>query len=154
VRRQEAQTLAGMVEPSADGSVEVTVSKDQMLVHGTFFPPAGNGKPIELDAVRSRIESLKVTFGIDWEAVKGCILTCNEERSRVSDAVIARGKKPANEVPAYLVIGENLRPREKTEDSSSARVDFREVSPFTLVKAGDVLATVMPKQDGVMGTTV
>src|SRR5208282_3258681 len=61
VRRQEAQALAGMVEPSA---------------------------------VQSRIETLGVTFGIDWEAVKGCILTCNEERSQVSDAVIARGKTP------------------------------------------------------------
>jgi len=154
VQRQEVQTLAGMLEPSTDGSVEVTISKDQMLVHGTFFPPSGDGKPLELDAVRSRIETLGVTSGVDWEAIKGCILTCNEERSRVSDAVIARGKKSVNEVPPYLVISDNLKPKEKAEDFAAARVDFKEVSPFTLVKKGDVLASLMPKQDGAMGTTV
>jgi uncharacterized protein (DUF342 family) len=154
VRRQEVQTLAGMVEPSADGSVEVTVSKDQMLVHGTFFPPAGDGKPLELEAVQRRIEALAVTFGVDWEAIKGCILTCNEERSRVSDAVIARGMKPANEIPPCLVINENLMPKEKAGDSASSRVDFRELSLFTLVKTGDVLASLTTKQEGAMGTTV
>jgi hypothetical protein len=154
VRRQEVQTLAGMIEPSTDGSVEITVSKDQMLVHGTFIPPAGDGKPLELDAVRSGLETLGVTFGIDWEAVKGCILTCNEERSQVSDAVIARGKNPVNEIPPCIVISDNLAPKDKPEDPAAARVDFRELSTFTLVKKGDVLGSLTPKQNGVMGITV
>jgi hypothetical protein len=72
----------------------------------------------------------------------------------VSDAVIARGKSPLNEIPPYLVISENLHANDKAEDLVAARVDFREVSPFTLVKKGDVLASLTPKQDGAMGTSV
>ena len=150
---QEAHQLSAMADPSTDGSVEISISKDEMLVHATFLPPAGDGKPIELDAVRGLIESKGITTGLQWEAIKGCIVTCNEERTRVSDAVIARGKKPIDEVPPSLVITEKLLAQEKREDSS-ARIDFREVSPFVLVKKGDVLATLMQKQEGVMGTSV
>jgi uncharacterized protein len=150
---QETRELSTMADPSTDGSVEISISKDEMLVHATFLPPTGNGKPIELDEVRGLIESHGITMGLQWEAIKGCILTCNEERTRVSDAVIARGKKPVDEVPPFLVITEKLLAQEKREDSAS-RVDFREVSPFILVKKGDKLAELMPMQEGVMGTTV
>jgi uncharacterized protein (DUF342 family) len=68
--------------------------------------------------------------------------------------VIARGKRPVNEVPPYLVVDDRLLAKEKKEEPSSARIDFKEVSPFTLVKKGDVLATLMPKQSGAMGLTV
>jgi uncharacterized protein (DUF342 family) len=154
VRRQEARTLAEMVEPSMDGSFEVMVSADQMLVLCTFFPPAGNGKPLELDAVQGGIDALGVTARIDWEAVKGCISTCNEERTQVSDAVIARGRKPVDEIAPHLVISDTLGPKETRGNHAAARVDFRDVSAFTLVRKGDLLATLMPKQDGVMGRTV
>jgi uncharacterized protein (DUF342 family) len=154
LRRQEAKNLAEMVEPSVDGSAQLTISRDQMLLLGTFFPPAGDGKPIELEEVQGKVEALGVTTGVDWEAVKGCIMTCNEDRCRVSDAVIARGRQPLNEVPPYLVVGENLTAGEKVENLAAARVDFRELSPFTLVKKGDVLASLVPAQAGVMGTTV
>jgi uncharacterized protein (DUF342 family) len=95
-----------------------------------------------------------VTVGIDHPAIDGCIITCNEERSRVSDAVIARGRRPTSEVPPYLVVAERLLPKETLADPSSARVDFHELSPFTLVKKGEVLATLAPKQNGAMGMTV
>jgi uncharacterized protein (DUF342 family) len=151
--QQQAQALSAMADPATDGAVEISVSNDEMLAHATFLPPAGNGRPIELDDVRSLIESKGITTGVLWDAIKGCILTCNEERSRVSDAVIARGMKPVDEIPPCLVIDVKLLAQEK-KDAEAARVDFREVSPFVLVKKGDVLATLTPKQEGSMGTTV
>jgi len=153
VRQREARSLAEMVEPSVDGSVQLALSGDKMLLLGTFFPPTGSGKPLELEAVRAEIEALGVTTGVDWEAVKGCIQTCNEDRSRVSDAILARGRQPVTEVPPYLVVSENLKNQEKAT-LSAARVDFRATSPFTLVKKGEVLASLVPAQAGSMGITV
>ena len=149
-----AKPFAAMIEPSTDATVDITVARDEMIVHATFFPPSGDGKALDLDLVMNVLAGQGVTTGIDNEAIKGCVLTCNEERTRVSDAVIARSRRPVNQVPPCLVIEEKLLPKEKTEDSSAARIDFREVSPFTLVKKGDVLASLMPKRDGSMGTTV
>ena len=92
-----------------------------------------------------------MTEGVDWEALKGCILTCNEERVQVADMVIARGRRPVDEVPPALVIPESYLAREKAEVAGEARVDFRELSLFVLVKKDDVLATLTAKQEGALG---
>ena len=68
--------------------------------------------------------------------------------------VIARGKKPIDEVPPYLVLSDKLVSKEKKEEVVGARVDFKELSLFTLVKKGEELAALVPKQGGVMGVTV
>lgn len=142
-------------EPSStDGMAVIEVSKDGMLAHATLNPPTGNGRPLTLDALREAIEGKGINTGIDWEAIKGSVLTCNEERLVVSDVVVARGRRPQNEIPPYLVVSEAFAEKPRQEQPEAARIDFRELSLFTLVKKGDVLATLVPKQDGKMGTTV
>jgi uncharacterized protein len=150
----EIASMESFVEPSTDGQVLLEVSKDEMTVHATFIPPTGNGSPIELEAVQTALGAKGVTEGLDWEALKGCILTCNEERVEVANMVVARGRRPVDEVPPALVIPENYLAREKVEAAGTARVDFRELSLFVLVKKDDVLATLTPKQEGVMGRNV
>jgi uncharacterized protein (DUF342 family) len=142
-------------EPSStDGMAAIEVSKDGLLALATLHPPSGNGGPLTLDLVREAIEGKGVDTGIDWEAIKGSVLTCNEERILVSDVVVARGRRPLDEVPPYLVVSDALAEKPKMEQPEAARINFRELSLFTLVKKGDVLATLVPKQDGKMGTTV
>ena len=154
LEKQVTVPLESFAEPSTDGQVEISVSRDEMLVRASFHPPTGDGKPLLLEAVQDAIEGARITAGVDWEAVKGCLLTCNEERVDVREVVIARGKKPIDEIPPYLVLSDRLVSREKKEESLGARVDFKELSLFTLVKTGEELAVLMPMQDGTMGATV
>jgi uncharacterized protein len=148
------QSLAALIEPSVDGTVDITVAADQMSVHATFFPPAGDGRPLDLDTVLETLQGKGVTTGIDGLTIRACLATCNEERTRVSDALIARGTRAVNEVPPYLVVNPQLLAREKPPAATDGSVDFREVSPFTMVKTGDLLGTMAPQQEGVMGATV
>jgi uncharacterized protein (DUF342 family) len=154
IEQQVAVPLESFAEPSVDGQVEISVSRDEMLVHAHFHPPTGNGNPLVLGEVQKAINGQGITGRVNWEAVKGCLLTCNEERTDVVDVVVARGKKPVDEVPPYLVLSERLVSREQKEDSPGARIDFKELSLFTLVKKGEELAALMPKQDGIMGENV
>lgn len=139
---------------SADGMAAIEISKDGLLAVATLHPPSGDGGPLTLDLVREAVEGKGVNTGVDWEAIKGSVLTCNEERIVVSDVVVARGRRPLEEIPPYLVVSEAFAEKPKMEQPEAARVNFRELSLFTLVKKGDVLATLMPKQDGRMGTSV
>ncbi len=139
---------------STDGTAAIEVSKDGLLALATLHPPSGNGGPLTLDLMREDIEGKGVNTGIDWEAIKGSVLTCNEERILVSDVVVARGRRPLDEIPPYLVLSEAFAEKPKMEQPEAARINFRELALFTLVKKGDVLATLVPKQDGKMGTTV
>jgi hypothetical protein len=72
----------------------------------------------------------------------------------VSDAVVARGRKPLEEIPPYLVVSDAFAEKPRKDQPEAARIDFRELSLFTLVKKGDILATLVPKQEGAMGKTV
>ena len=151
---QAAVPLDAYGELSADGMVTILVSRDEMTAQATFHPPTGSGQPFSLETVREAIALRGIVYGVDWDAVKGCILTCNEERVEVADAVLARGKKPVDERPPFLVLADRLVVREKRDGAEGPRVDFKELSLFTLVKKEDVLATLEPKQDGVMGINV
>jgi hypothetical protein len=150
----EAVSLAPFVEASQDGTVTVEISRDEMLVRAHFRPHTGNGKPVSLEAAQAALAEGRVTFGIDWNAVKGCITTCNEQGIEVVDAVVARGRRPVDECPPFLVLSDKLTRREKAEEPTVGRVDFKERSLFTLVRKGDLLASREPKRDGVMGTSV
>src|SRR5271157_4828825 len=108
IERQVAVPLESFAQPSSNGRVEISVPRDEMLAHANFYPPTGNGTPLTLEMVREAINAKGITAGVDWEAVKGCLLTCNEERLNVLDVVIARGKKPIDEVPPYLVLSDKL----------------------------------------------
>ncbi len=154
IQEQVVVPLASMAEPSLDGTAEITVPKDEMQAYAYFHPPTGNGKPLTFDAVQEIINNKGITTGVNWEAIKGCLLTCNEERVEVSDIVVARGKSPINETPPYLVLADTLTAREAKEEAARARVDFKELGLFVLVKKDDVLATLMPKCEGAMGTTI
>ncbi len=154
IEQQLTVPLESFTEPATDGRVELSVAKDEMLVLGSFQPPTGDGKPLLLETVQQAIENARITVGVDWAGIKGCLETCNEQRTDIRDMVIARGKAPVDEVPPFLVLSPRLASPEKKEEPAGARVDFKELSLFTLVAKGEELAELMPKQDGAMGTTV
>ena len=151
----EAEVLpAAPHEQARDGEAFLTVSPDQMLLTMSLHPAVHGGGPVSLDEVTRQVEAKNVTAPVDWEAIKGSILTCNEEMTVVEDVVIARGRAPVDEVPASLAVEEALLHQEKPAPPTSGRIDFRALATFTLVKKGDVLAHVVARSPGVMGETV
>jgi uncharacterized protein len=151
---EPAVPLESISEAAADGSILVEVSRDAMEARAWFHPPEGTGHPLTMDEARRIIQSNGITFGVDWDGVKGCILTCNGERVDVSDIVIARGKAPVAEVAEHPVLSDRLVKPAKPGGAESARIDFKELSLFTLVRKGEVLATLQPPRNGAMGTSV
>ena len=154
IEQQVAVPMESFTEPSTDGLIEIKISRDEMVVYADLQPPTGDGKPLLLEQIQFALEAAKVTLGVDWEGIKGCLLTCNEERTEIRDMVIARGKKPIDEVSPYLMLSDRLVSTGKEEEAIGARVNFKELSLFTLVKKGEELAVLVPKQTGAMGVTV
>ena len=154
IEGQVAVPLETVAEGVTDGRLELVVTRDEMLVHASFHSPSGGGKPLLIETVEEAIEGARITYGVDWPAIRSCLLTCNEDRTDVLDVVVARGKAPIEETPPYLVLSERLVSQEKKTQQAGARVDFKELSLFTLVKKGEDLAVLVPKQEGLMGASV
>jgi uncharacterized protein (DUF342 family) len=139
---------------SVDGGFDIRITSDAMEARADFQPPAGDGAPISLEAVEDALRSKGISHGVDWEVVKDCILRCNGERVVVADAIVARGTPAQDEVPACIVVEPSLRKETPIAADREEAIDYKARSPFQLIKKGDVLARIVPKQEGVFGIDV
>jgi len=151
---QELPSLRPVDARSVDGSVELRVSEDRMMAVANFYPPLGTGKPIVLIEVREQLIARGLRFGIDWDLVNSSIATSNGSHKALANVEIAHGRRPTDEVSSHIEIESSLLKKESPENPEALSVDFKAVSPFQVVKKGDVLARVVPRVDGVAGIDV
>lgn len=154
ISRRALESIEEAVELKINGYVELVISGDEMSAVADFYPPTANMKPVDLDDIVTFLEEKKVKTGVDWDAIKEAIFKCNTDRTQVTDVIVARGVKPILEIPEHLVIESELLKGAVDPDFTIQRVDFKEVSPFVLVKAGQLLAKRLPKKAGKMGSSV
>ncbi len=154
IRRRSIESIEESVALQIKGYAEVSCSEDEMKATADFYPPTGEMEPIELYDIKELLDSKGITSGVNWDGIKEAIFKCNLERIQVTDVVIARGVKAVDEVPERIIIEERLLKESSSPDYESGRVDFKEISPFVLVKEGQVLARITPYQQGRMGSNV
>jgi hypothetical protein len=155
VERDGMKSLAADTVVKVDASVNVRVSEDEMKGFADFSPPVGLGEGLTVDSVLEALEERRIVYGIDREALRGAVEMCNSKRMRLTNIIVALGDSPTPEVPEHLEL-RDLRPVGTVDESAEGEgsVDFREVSPFVIVKKGDVLAKMSVSQPGEEGTTV
>jgi len=141
---QELSQLEHALTLKADGHFDLRISEDEMVCTADFYPPTPNGAPIDPDKVQERLHALGVVHGIDWEGISNALVACNIDRKEVLDVVVARGTPPTPEVPAHYVLEERFQQKKPLPIDSEERVDYRTLSPFTIVKKGDLVARLVP----------
>jgi uncharacterized protein (DUF342 family) len=154
---QEIDSLDSEENPNKDGYVDIRVSNDEMTVTADFYPVIEGGKPIGEFSIQEELLSQGVISGIDWELIKDKIHTCNNERIQINNVIIARGEKPINEVPEHIQIEDNLlqKLKEKTrKEDNTLSLDYKDRTFYTLVKKGQIIARIIPLQEGKNGKTV
>lgn len=151
---QELSQLEHALTLKADGHFDLRISEDEMVCTADFYPPTPNGAPIDPDKVQERLHALGVVHGIDWEGISNALVACNIDRKEVLDVVVARGTPPTPEVPAHYVLEERFQQKKPLPIDSEERVDYRTLSPFTIVKKGDLVARLVPPQPGMFGRNI
>ena len=136
-----------------NGFVELSVDGDEMIARADFFPPSGKGVPLSPDYVDTLLESDGIVHGLDEEAISEAVFFVNTERRATEGVVVARGTTPkAARPPFYRVLEESPNRPEAGGDAS--RVDYKGLSRIPIVHAGDIIARLVPAEDGVSGMTV
>ncbi len=145
------------VEFPMDGYMELSVSEDEMEVYADFFPPSEGKQRLSTADAEDIINEKNITHGVDSNTVKEALFKCNTEVVPIKNVLIAEGTPPIREIPAHYVIEEKLLGEpggKKQKEDDTQGIDFRERTPFVLVKTGEVLARMAEKQDGEFGYTV
>ena len=137
-----------------DATAELHVSTDGMQAEAHLYPAAGEGQPLSLDYVKELMARLGIVSGILWDELTEAIMRCNLDRRVLRGVVVARGAPPVPELPEHSELEPRFRRTGPLVDDKAQRVDFRSVSSVFVVRAGEALARVVQKKEGVAGSDV
>jgi uncharacterized protein (DUF342 family) len=150
-----------MPENKNDGHIAVTFSDGDIEARADFFPPFGQGAPVSDEYISALLEKLNIVHKVKWDAIREAAAACNLNKRAVKNVLIAQGDVPVNEVGEYFernphLAVSNVPPGEQDQDRprSNARIDYREYSPFIIVKQNQVLAKFLPRKVGQDGKNV
>ncbi|HHW02839.1 MAG TPA: DUF342 domain-containing protein [Thermoanaerobacterales bacterium] len=132
-----------------DARMEVEVSKDEMYATIYIVPPKG-GKMVSFDGIINELGKRGITEGIDYEKINEIL----EKGIFFTKVKIAGGKAPIDgqnaQIRYYFDTNKELKPT-ITDDG---RVDYYNLNLVTNVKAGELLAEIIPPAKGIPGKTI
>jgi uncharacterized protein (DUF342 family) len=145
--------LSHEAEPVLDAYCELFVEEDLMQVTAEFRPPGLGGKPLSNSDVEALLLQKNVTHGVLWPVISQALSDCNLERKHLPNVVVAKGDAPVNSVPEHLELEAEWKKAPEV-DRSGLTVDWKAVSPFLMVKPGDLLAHRVAEVVGLVGANV
>jgi uncharacterized protein (DUF342 family) len=137
-----------------DGNISFLFSDNDLEVHADFLPPLMNGTPLNIRIITEILESVNLVYGVKWDAIELALEECNASRRQVRDVLIAVGEAAEVEIAEYYELNHIFHKKPERKTDHKERIDYREISPFTIVKKGQVLATLKPRRPGKEGMTV
>jgi len=137
-----------------DGNISFLFSDNDLEVRADFLPPLMNGTPLSIKAVTDILESLNVVYGVRWDVIEQALDECNASRRQIRDVLIAVGEAAEVEIAEYYELNPLFHKKKERKIDHKERIDYREISPFTIVKKGQVLASLKPRRTGKEGMTV
>lgn len=140
--------IAEPPEPEAEPEIQVIVSRDKMEASLQIVVPRNSHKAVTLEDVMAKITQSGIVFGIDHEAVRKAI-----EKPGFR-AVCAQGQKSVDGKNAFIKYHIDTENKGRPAEMEDGRVDFKNLSIFTTVREGDVLAEKIPPTQGAPGVDV
>jgi uncharacterized protein (DUF342 family) len=137
-----------------DGNISFLFFDNDLEVRADFLPPLMNGTPLNIKIVTDILESVNLVYGVHWDAIEQALDECNASRRQIRDVLIASGDPAEVEIAEYYELNPIFHKKKERRTDHKGKIDYREISPFTIVKKGQVLATLKPMRPGKEGMTV
>lgn len=136
-----------------DAYISVLVSQDQLQARLVLYPNEEN--KYHIGDVKQELDRAGVTFGIDHEKISELIDQVNLTQVPVLGEVIAEGIPATPGKDAEVNYEFSIeQPKLVIVEDESGRVDYKDVYQIDSVKEGELLATIIPVQPPVDGTSV
>jgi len=153
LRRNDIRIRLGgpQLQKPADSDVAVVVSSDGMSAGMMLFPAVEMGVEKTADEVLERIKTeCEITYGLDEQLVRDSV----ENKVYNKYIEIAHGKPAHKGKDGEIIFTFSAERCYAPEILPDGSADYKSLKLFERVSEGDVVATVVPPEDGVDGTTV
>lgn len=129
---------------------QVTVSPDNMTAVARFFAPSETGKRLTIDEFVKDLRFHNITAGIQLETLKKHF----EDPSYCTDLIVAKGKDPRHGTDAQIEYFFNTDVHVQPTMLEDGSVDFFHLNVINHCKKGDMLARIIPADEGEYGEDV
>lgn len=136
-----------------NASVKIHLSEDWMSADVDLHPPEKGSGGFTIVSLISDLETAGVTWGIDKEGLEKNILKCLTDEITMLAVPAARGLKAVKAVPSYWHLKKRLIALPEA-DLKSSNVDYKNKSPYIMVKKGEPLAKMVPEAPGTPGRNI
>lgn len=138
-------------EKNTASDVFVLISKDEMTASLMLLPPVLSGAEKTSDEILDTVKSkYEITFGLNEQLVKDTV----DNKRYYHFVDIAHGQPAQKGKDGELTIMFNSKRSYAPKILPDGSADYKNMNLFEHVSQGDVVATIIPPEDGVDGTTV
>lgn len=137
--------------PIINETYKLEISEDQMLATVRFYPPSEGGNRMTINEFLSDLRYKNIISGIQMQAVQDHF---QSEGIYCTDLLVAQGKPARNGKDAEIeyLFNTDLRVRPTMNEDGS--VDYFNLNVINHCHAGDVLARIIPEDEGEYGMNI
>lgn len=147
--QEEVRLTAEKVYPINE-SCMVTISEDHMSAEIVLYPPSDGGSPMPKEKMISELVHAGVKYGVDQELLE----KLDAEREYCTPVEIAKATLPVEGKDAEIKYYFNTDLTMKPKVFDDGTVDFHKLDTICSVRAGDLLAELIPAVQGRPGIDV
>lgn len=130
------------------------VSEDKLTVFLTVHPPSKSGRMMTVDLVEKLLAGHGIIQGIDLNAVEQALNEAVSKNIPIHDVVIAEGRAAQRGEDGQIEFKFQSEKIAGTIDEISGKIDYKERKSIQQVKAGTLLAVMIPSTPGIKGVDV
>ncbi len=137
--------------PELEENYSIEISQDNMQVTLRFYPASQTGKRATMDSVIRDLRYRNVVYGIQMSVLQDHFMS---EGIYCTDLVVAQGREPRHGTDAYIKYYFNTDVHARPTLKDDGTVDYFHLNMINPCKKGQLLAKIIPEDEGEYGTTV
>ncbi len=128
----------------------ISVDDDELQATGRFYPPSEGGALLNKESILEILKMNKVIACIDYKAIDEFL----KERHYNTDIILAKGNNAEQGSNGYVNYHFETNVNAQPKINEDGSVDYHQLDLIQHVKAGDLLASVVPAVPGKSGELV
>jgi uncharacterized protein (DUF342 family) len=153
VKETDNQGSSVSLGDSKNGFFDLSFTPNDMELWANISPPDSPSDVITETYIEVMLEKLNVVYGVNWDAIYEAINMCNLDRIQVNYVLMAHGDPAVNDEEAYYDLNPALASVPKPSEESG-QIDYKDYTPFIIVKKDQVLARLRPRINGRDGKNI
>jgi uncharacterized protein (DUF342 family) len=150
LKEEKEFKISNVIAESIDEVMNINVSNDKLSVYIRFSPAVGQGKIITSSEIIKGLKNNNIIYGIDEDKIKQIVI----DKKYNKNIEVVKGLKPIKGKDGKIEYLFETNKKIKPKMNKNGSVDYHKLNLINNVKKGDILARLIPEEEGIPGKNV